>query len=128
MPDTLAHICVNVPDAEAAVEWYTDNFAFEDALTWSWETDEGHTMNRYVADESGSMIQFREAEAQTEFPKGSGWDHIGIEVDDLDAAFERIDHHGVVMEPQYNSHSDARVAFIEDPWGYVIELLTALDA
>lgn len=125
MPDRLVHVCLNVPDATAAVDWYTANFDLEEVRSWrwSWETDQGHTENRYVADEGGTMLQFRAAEGQTTFEPGSAWDHVGVRVDDVDAAVERIDHRGVVMEPQYNPNSGAEIAFVEDPYGHVIELL-----
>jgi lactoylglutathione lyase len=127
MPDTIAHVCLNVPDAEAAVEWYTANFGFEDALSWSWESDQGHTTNRYVVDDSGAMIQFREAEEQATYDHGRSYDHLGIRVDDLDEAFARVDHHGIVHSPQDNPASGARIAFIKDPFGNIIELFSPFE-
>lgn len=125
MPDKLVHVCLNVPDADDAVDWYTDNFDVEEVRTWrwSWESEQGHTENRYVADEDGMMLQFRAAEEQTDFEVGGAWDHVGVQVDDVEAAVDRIDHHGIVLEPQYNPNSGAEIAFVEDPYGHVIELL-----
>ena len=124
MTDRLAHVCLNVPDADAAVEWYTDNFDVEAVdWSWSWEGEQGHTENRYVVDDDGFMLQFKAAEEQDSFEPGEAWDHLGIVVDDVEAAVERVDHHGIVIEPQYNPNSGADIAFVKDPWGYVIELL-----
>jgi lactoylglutathione lyase len=128
MEDTIAHVCLNVANADEAVEWYTENFDLEDALSWSGETDQGHTVNRYVSDGNGTMIQFREAEKATEFGHGPGYDHLGIRVGDLDGAFERVDHAGVVREPQDNPSSNARFAFIKDPFGNVIELFSPFES
>lgn len=126
MTDRLAHMCVNVPDADAAVDWYTENFDFETSHSWSWETDEGHVRNRYVTD-GEFKIQLREAETQTEFERGTTWDHLGIVVDDVDEAFDRVDHHGVVIPPQDNPDSGARITFVEDPFGNVLELLSPFE-
>lgn len=125
MPDRIVHVCLNVPGAAAAVEWYTTNFDLEEVESWrwSWERDGGHVENRYVADEAGMMIQLRDAEGQTSFERGEAWDHLGVLVDDVEAAVDRIDHHGVVLEPQYNPSSGADIAFVEDPYGHVLELL-----
>lgn len=123
----IIHNCLNVADAEASAAWYEDNFGFEVAWSWSWETDEGRQVHCYVSDENGMELQLRETEGLTEFERGTAWDHFGVEVDDVDEAFERIDNHGVVMEPQDNPHSGARIAFIKDPDGHHIELLSPFD-
>lgn len=127
MSDELAHVCLNVPDAAEAAEWYCENFDFEVAWTWTGETERGQLINYYVAGETGAMIQFRERDQQTAFDRGDAWDHIGIVVDDVDETVERIDHGGIVMAPQDNPNSEARIAFVEDPNGYVVELFDPFD-
>lgn len=125
MVDRIVHVCLNVPDAAAAVDWYTANFDLEEVESWrwSWERDGRHVENRYVADDAGMMLQLRDVEGRASFDAGDAWDHVGILVDDVEAALDRIDHHGVVLEPQYNPSSGAQIAFIEDPFDHAIELL-----
>lgn len=71
--------------------------------------------------------QFHEAEDRTEFRHGPGYDHPGIRDDDLDDAFERVDHAGVVRPPQDDPSSGERFAFIEDPFGNVIGRFSPFD-
>ncbi|AUX10088.1 lactoylglutathione lyase [Halalkaliarchaeum desulfuricum] len=52
--------------------------------------------------------------------------HIAVKVDDVDAAFGRIDHHGIIKEPGYQPTAGARTAFLEDPDGSVVELIEPL--
>lgn len=119
----IVHTCVNVPDAEAAAEWYETNLGFDETWSWDWETEEGHVESRYVSD-GETELQLRDVAGETPGEAGDLWDHVGLVVEDVDAAVERIDHAGLVMEPQDNDRSGARIAFLETPHGHVLELLS----
>ena len=119
------HVCLNVADVDRAVEFYTSQLGFEES--WSFVTADGATVNRYVVADNGVEIQLSETEGETEFEQGTGWDHLAVAVEDVDAAFDRIDHHGVVQEPADNLEAGARTAFVEDPDGHVVELVQPLE-
>ncbi|QLD84821.1 VOC family protein [Natronomonas halophila] len=121
----ILHTCLNVADADRAVEWYTENLGFEES--WGFETPDGETVNRYVADEDGVELQLSDTEGQTPADEGDLWDHLAVKVDDVDAAFEDIDNHGVVKEPADQPAAGARTAFVKDPDGHVIELIEPLE-
>ena len=86
----ILHTCLNVADAEASIQFY-EQFGFEE----SWGFEDGDTRHRYVADDDGVEIQLADTEGDTTFEGGTAWDHLAIGVDDVDATFERVDHHGV---------------------------------
>lgn len=121
----ILHTCLNVADVERSVEWYTENLDFEES--WGFETPDGETVNRYVADESGVELQLSDTEGQEPSDGGDLWDHLAVKVEDVDAAFEEIDHYGVVEEPGDQPAAGARTAFVEDPDGHVIELIEPLE-
>jgi lactoylglutathione lyase len=123
----IAHTCLNVDDAAAAVEWYEDNLGFEESWSWSWETDEGTVVSRYVADGEGTELQLREAEALSPGESGDMYDHVGLVVDDVDEAVAEMDHAGFLIEPMDNDASGARIAFVETPQGHVLELLAPFE-
>ena len=121
----LIHTCLNVADADRSVEFYTEQLGFVES--WSFETEDGSTTNRYVAAENGVELQLSETEGETDFEQGTAWDHLAVGVEDVDEAFERIDHYGVVQEPADNSAAGARTAFLKDPDGHVVELVAPLE-
>lgn len=121
----ILHTCLNVADADRSVEWYTENLGFEES--WGFETPDGETVNRYVTDEDGVELQLSDTDGHEPADTGDLWDHLAVKVDDVDAAFEAIDHHGVVKEPGDQPEAGARTAFVEDPDGHVVELIEPLE-
>ena len=119
----IIHQCINVSDADDITDWYVENLGFERA----WEFESGDTRNVYVGDGNGVEIQLSDTEGVEEFEDGTAWDHIAVGVEDVDAAFEEIDAHGVVKEPGDQPAAGARTAFIEDPDGHVVELVQPLE-
>jgi len=116
----VIHVCLNTSDADRLAEWYTEQLGLE--RTWEFSTDDG-TRNVYVADGDGFELQLSEPPEEVDLDAGSAWDHLAVKVEDVDAEFAAIDHHGVVREPTDVPEADARVAFVEDPDGHVIELI-----
>jgi lactoylglutathione lyase len=121
---TIIHMCLNVADAAASKEFYAQ-FGFEDS--WQFTTDDGETTNYYVADPNGVELQLSETSGETDFEMGTGWDHLALAVDDVDATVERIDHHGIVKEPGPQPAAGSYTAFLKDPDGHVVELVQPAD-
>ncbi|MFB6311983.1 MAG: VOC family protein [Salinirussus sp.] len=117
----VIHVCLNVADATRAADWYCEQLGFER----SWEFELENTRNLYVVDGEGFELQLSDTAGKDPEP-GTAWDHLAVSVDDVDAAFERIDNHGVVQAPADNEAAGARTAFIEDPDGHVVELVQPL--
>lgn len=121
----LIHTCLNVADAEESARFYVEELGFEDS--WSFESEDGETENRYVAADNGVELQLSDTESETDFEPGSAWDHVAVGVESCDEAFEAIDHHGIVQEPADQPAAGARTAFIEDPDGHVVELVEPIE-
>jgi lactoylglutathione lyase len=125
MDATTIHMCLNVSDADRLADWYVENLGFE--RSWEFTTADGTGRNVYVADGDGFELQLSDTEGENEFEQGTAWDHVAVGVGDVDAAFEAIDHHGVVKEPGDQPEAGARTAFVEDPDGHVVELVEPLE-
>lgn len=115
------HVCLHVADADRAAEWYVSELDFE--RSWEFTTPDGETRHVYVADENGFEVQLSDTEGETTLEQGTAWDHLAVQVEDVDAAFEAIENHGVRMEPTELEAAGVRAAFIEDPDGHVVELV-----
>lgn len=119
------HMCLNVSDADELAEWYQNELGFE--KSWEFTSDDGSTRNVYVADGNGFELQLSDTDGEESFEDGTAWDHFAMKVDDVDAAFEEINNHGVVKEPGDQPAAGARTAFIQDPDGHVVELVESLE-
>ena len=119
----LIHVNIAVADPEETIEFY-EQFGFEES--WSFETADGKTTNRYIADDNGVELQLSDTEGESDFEEGTAWDHLAIKVEDIDAVFDEIDHYGVVKEPGDQPEAGARTAFIRDPDGRKVELVQPL--
>ena len=120
----LIHVNLTVSDVERSIDFYTEQLGFEE--TWGFEAD--GTVHRYVAADNGVELQLSEsADGPDEVDHDGGFRHLAVKVDDVDAAFEEIDHHGVVKEPGDQPAAGARTAFVLDPDGYEVELVEVLE-
>jgi lactoylglutathione lyase len=121
---SLIHVCLNVADADTAAEWYVTELGFE--RSWEFTSEDGATRNVYITDGEGTELQLSDTDGESGFEAGTAWDHLAVAVDDVDAAFDRIDHHGVEQPPADQPAAGARTAFVRDPDGHVVELVEPL--
>lgn len=121
----IIHTCLNVTDVDRAVEFYTTQLGFE--KTWSFESADGRTTNRYVVGDSGVELQLSETDGVDALSDGDQWDHVAIKVSDVDAAFDAIENPDVVKEPADQPPAGARTAMVRDPDGHVVELVQPLE-
>ncbi|ELZ51094.1 glyoxalase/bleomycin resistance protein/dioxygenase [Halorubrum coriense DSM 10284] len=120
----ILHTCLNVADADQAADWYVDELGLE--RSWEFTTADGDARNVYVADGNGVEFQLSDTEGATPSADGDRYDHVALGVDDVDVAFDEINHYGVVEPPSDHPEAGARVAFVEDPDGHVVELIEPL--
>ena len=75
----------------------------------------------------GDTLELTVNEGREEpYDLGSGYGHVALEVDDLDALLERLATHGIEPEkPPYapGGREELRICFVQDPDGYRIELI-----
>ncbi|MBT2225741.1 VOC family protein [Nonomuraea sp. NEAU-A123] len=126
------HVGISVPDLEAATEWYCDTLDLTPAPAFAVAgTDLRGVM---LLHESGYRIELlhRPGAVPGLAPDSAlaaagtlGYGHICLCVEDVDAEFARLVGAGatVRMEPGPSPRPGARVCFVADPYGNLIELI-----
>jgi catechol 2,3-dioxygenase-like lactoylglutathione lyase family enzyme len=110
------HIHFNVP--ETAIPqiraWYVKTFGAKPSMR-------GQNQS---ADLPGANLTFSKADGPAVTTKGRVLDHIGFDVNNLEAFCKQLEAAGIKLDRPYtkNPQTGGALAFITDPWGTYIEL------
>ena len=119
VPIIAHHVHINVPaDQVAAVkEWYATHFGGVRGKRW-----------RYNAvDLPGININISAVDSAQAPTRGRMLDHIGFEVENLEAFCKELEAKGIKFDRPYGTlASGFGLAFLTDPWGTYIELTEGL--
>ncbi len=121
---------IDAPVRHHHIHFYTS--APEDTRAWYAKTF-GATLGMrgkfLAADLPGSNLSFSEAKTPVSGTKGSAIDHIGFEIDGLEAFCKKLAANGVSFDIPYRwvEQFGIGLAFLTDPWGNYIELTEGLD-
>ena len=134
MPEPrLDHVGLNVADLAAAAAWYRDAFGYATEHEGRVEAIDLEIVMLIHADggrlellhRPGSSDGLR-AQNPAEAALCNGFGHVAFDVADLDAMFDRVVGLGArpVMPPQPSPEPGVRMAFVADPEGNLVELLS----
>ncbi|MFT4887932.1 MAG: catechol 2,3-dioxygenase-like lactoylglutathione lyase family enzyme [Pseudohongiellaceae bacterium] len=114
------HLHYYLPEHQALLAWYTNLFELD-------IKPRGIILT--TTNVPGLNLSFANAEIKRNATKGSSVDHIGFEVDDLNAFIKTLEAKGIAMNSPYQDMPAIRlkVAFFTDPAGTLIELTEGLD-
>jgi catechol 2,3-dioxygenase-like lactoylglutathione lyase family enzyme len=102
----------------AARDWYVEHFGAVPGIRWRYD----------AADLPGMNLNFS-AESARAPSRGRTLDHIGFEVDGLEAFCVELARRGIVFEqPFQRTGADFALAVLTNPWGTTIELTEGLRA
>jgi len=123
----LLHTMIRVGNLENSIRFYTDILGMK--LLRQKDYPEGKFTLAFVGygDEAeNSVIELTHNWDTSDYQMGDGFGHLAIEVDDVYAACDKIKAKGgeVVREAGPMKHGASILAFVKDPDGYMIELLT----
>ncbi len=123
----VIHAALRVEDIDRTLAFYRDALGL--TVTNEFVGGDGAT-NVYLAGEGGAELQFKyHADGPNPPVEPAGIDHVALEVDDTDAEVERLVEETdcrLLRGPLTSEGANARVAFIEDPDGYGVELVEPL--
>jgi lactoylglutathione lyase len=121
----LAHTCYRIADIDQSLAFY-GALGFEEVVRLPLPDDAGFVVFLRVGDDEPRLELWFEPGTGPHNP-GSGYYHIGLAVEDLDATLEHLAAHGIkpLMEPfmPVQNEQGTRITFLQDPDGYQVELL-----
>jgi catechol 2,3-dioxygenase-like lactoylglutathione lyase family enzyme len=121
VPIIAHHIHLNVPadQVAAAKEWYAAHFGGVRGMRWRYD----------AVDLPGININISGVERAQAPTRGRMLDHIGFEVENLEAFCKELEAKGIKLDRAYGTlPSGFGLAFLTDPWGTYIELTEGLRA
>ncbi len=115
------HIHFRAPEFEELLDWYLDVFGLE-------LRPRGRIPS--TTNVPGMNLSFGTAGEALAATRGRAIDHIGFELDDLEAFCEQLKAKGIEFQVEYREIDsiELKIAFITDPSGVYIELTEGYDA
>ncbi len=115
------HIHFFTPEYEELLAWYLDVFGLE-------LRPRGRIQS--TTNVPGMNLSFGNARGEVVPTRGRAIDHIGFELDDLEAFCEQLKEKGIEFDVEYREIDsiELKIAFITDPSGVYIELTEGYDA
>lgn len=123
----MLHTMIRVGNLEKSTRFYTDLLGMK-VLRQQNYPDGRFTLAfvGYGDETDHTVIELTHNWDTESYDQGTGFGHIAIEVEDVYQAVEKIKAQGgnVVREAGPMKHGTTVIAFVEDPDGYKIELLS----
>jgi len=123
----LLHTMLRVVDLDRSIAFYTEVLGM--TLLRRKDYPDGQFTLAFVGygDEAhNSVLELTQNWGVSSYELGTGYGHIALEVEDVYKACEDIRSRGgkITREPGPMKHGTSILAFVEDPDGYKIELLS----
>jgi catechol 2,3-dioxygenase-like lactoylglutathione lyase family enzyme len=120
-PLQMHHIHLLVPEPLDAQKWYVQTFGATAGKRAQYDT----------ANVPGAEITFGKAATPQAPTKGRSVDHMGFEVNNIDAFVAKLQSAGIKTDAAVRNSANAsglRIVYITDPWGTEIEITEGLSA
>ena len=122
---------LKVPIVSDHIHFYVAESAIPEIQSWYAKTfgaRPGKRGNFQSADVPGMTLLFAKSDTAAVPTKGRALDHIGFEIQNLEAFCKKLEASGVKFDRPYgHTPTGLGIAFITDPWGTYIELNEGLN-
>ena len=118
----LIHTCYRIGDIDRSVAFY-EALGFEEVGRFPIRDEAINVFMGLPGD--GARLELTYNHGVDSYELGTGYNHIAISAEDLDATLERLAEQGIEPEkPPYTvREGGSRLCFVRDPDGYRIELI-----
>ncbi len=122
------HTMIRVIDLEKSIRFYTLGLGFELVSRSDYEKDRFTLAFLKSSGDSGDrapLIELTHNWDTTAYTRGDAYGHTAYRVDSIDAIQNRLKTHGYDLSwgPGLTPNGKTKMAFVDDPDGYEIELL-----
>ncbi len=118
----LIHTCYRIGDIDRSVAFY-EALGFEELMRMPIRDEAINVFMGLPGD--GARLELTHNFGVESYDLGTGYNHIAVTVEDLDAKLATLAGHGIDPEkPPYQvREGGSRICFVRDPDGYRIELI-----
>ncbi len=118
----LIHTCYRIGDIDRSVAFY-EALGFEELRRLPIRDEAINVFMGLPGD--GARLELTHNFGVESYDLGTGYNHIAVTVDDMDAKLDALADAGIAPErPPYRiSEGGSRICFVRDPDGYRIELI-----
>jgi len=118
----LIHTCYRIGDIDRSVAFY-EALGFEELMRMPIRDEAINVFMGLPGD--GARLELTHNFGVESYDLGTGYNHIAVTVEDLDAKLAALAERGIDPEkPPYRvSEGGSRICFVRDPDGYRIELI-----
>src|ERR671916_782699 len=122
MPPALIHTCYRIGDIDRSVAFY-EALGFEELRRMPIRDEAINVFMGLPGD--GARLELTYNHGVDSYDLGTGYNHIAVTVDDLDAKLGELADQGIEPEkPPYTvREGGSRLCFVRDPDGYRVELI-----
>ena len=122
----LIHTCYRITDPDRSVAFY-EALGFEERRRLPIRDEAVNIFMGLPGDSARLELTYNFEVPEGGYDVGTGYGHIAVEVDDLDATLNQLAEQGIEPErPPYRvREGGSRIAFVRDPDSYRIELIEA---
>jgi lactoylglutathione lyase len=121
------HTMIRVTNLEASMKFYCDGLGFEEVRREDHENDRFTLVFLKSADDrrDGPMVELTYNWDTHSYNHGDAYGHVAYAVDSIDAVRERLKKSGYDLSwgPGLTPSGKTKMAFVDDPDGFEIELL-----
>ncbi|AWB28285.1 VOC family protein [Halococcoides cellulosivorans] len=122
MDGTVDHVMLRVEDLDAALEFYTDHFGYEERSRWEAETFTNVHLGPPEAHPDSATVELTYNHDGRSYTFGDSWGHVALRVADVHEAYDDLMAQGVEDYRDPGS-CGGEYAFVRDPDGHEIELV-----
>jgi lactoylglutathione lyase len=120
----LLHTCYRITDIERSVAFY-HALGFEEIRRMPIRDEAVNVFLNQPGDGGSPRLELTYNHGVDRYELGTGYGHIAITADDLDATLEQLAAQGIEPErPPYTiREGGSRICFVRDPDGYRVEII-----